>query len=131
MKPSLLFKLFLLISFSSLAQEKVYKPFEHPVIQKLEKKSEDVIGFENRQKKSWLIAAVVDINSKNIYWINYFGEVVNQLALSDSACEKILNKTLDPFDYHLGNIESALELTDAAIAKLRFPELHLIALPFR
>src|SRR5690606_9703711 len=114
MKPTFLFSLFLLISFSSLAQEKVYKPFEHPVIQKLEKKSEDVIGFENRQKKSWLIAAVVDKSSQNIYWVNYFGEVINQLALRDSAYTQILNKTLDPFDYHLISIESALELTDAA-----------------
>src|SRR5690606_19941831 len=69
--------------------------------------------------------AVVDKSSHNIYWVNYFGEVINQLALSDSAYTQILNKTLDPFDYHLINIESALELTDAAIAKLRFPELHL------
>src|SRR5690606_35800304 len=109
MKLPILFYLFLLISFSSLAQEKVYKPFEHPVIQKPEKKSEDVIGFENRQKKSWLIAAVVDKSSQNIYWVNYI-EVVNQLPLSNSAYEKILNKTLDPFDYHLISIESALEL---------------------
>src|SRR5690606_15706073 len=120
-----LFYLFMLISFSSLAQQKEYKPFEHPVIQKLEKKSEDVIGFENKQKKSWLIAAVVVKKTKNIFLVNYIGDVINQLPLSDSAYEKILNKTLDPFEYHLINIESALELTDAAIAKLRFPELHL------
>ena len=116
MKPSFLFKLFLLISFSSLAQEKNYKPFEHPVIQKLEKKSEEVIGFENRQKKSWLIAAVVVKKTKNIFLVNYIGDVINQLPLSDSVYEKILNKSIDPFEYHLGNIESALELTDAAIA---------------
>src|SRR5690606_2134378 len=114
MKPSLLFKLFLLISFSSLAQQKEYKPFEHPVIQKLEKKSEEVIGFENKQKKNWLIAAVVDKNSNNLYLLNYIGEVVNQLPLcKDKAClvptTQILNKTLDPFEYHLINIESALE----------------------
>src|SRR5690606_5978874 len=63
--------------------------------------------------------------TKNIFLVNYIGDVINQLPLSDSVYEKILNKSIDPFEYHLGNIESALQLTDAAIAKLRFPEMHL------
>lgn len=94
---------FLLFSNDLFSQTPIKQdlPWQHPKIAAYEKKPSNLIGFSHNGDADYFVPlAILDKNSKQLYYINTFGFVFDSIYLGPKLCKQVIDKNIDAFDLY-------------------------------
>ena len=107
---------FLCFAFKSFTQTKIidFAPWQHPVIQDLEKKAPYIVQFTHSTDADYYVPlAILNKNNRQIYYVNTFGFIFDSIQLGPKLFKQVLDKTIDAFNIYsrLVSVEELNEIT--------------------
>ena len=98
----LLFVLLFMKTIFSQAQQVNYAPWQHPVLQALDKNSTSLLEFHHLIDDDYYIPlAIFNKTNHQLYYVTTFGQIFDSIPVGPKLSKQLIEKTVDAFTLYL------------------------------
>jgi RHS repeat-associated protein len=97
----------------SQAQQVNYAPWQHPILQALDKKPTSLVEFHHLTDDDYYVPlAILDKTNHQLYYVTTFGQIFDSIPVGPKLSKQLIEKNIDPFTMYLSyaTVEQLIEV---------------------